>query len=216
MTEKPCVIAFDNRDDLSFLLREIPDSLYVRAEELPVNPFMADSGVPFKTNLLYVISILGQYLCLLVRIMNVLYSAATKLHDAGNIVTGPRLHNFLIKNKGLFALNYEAWKSAIDRMEGLNAVFQGWNTDSGLTTPDLLKHRFILIDTSNLGRSDLRVVYIALICLRFWLWLRANPSDSQNTRVLVAVDEAEFLFHRNLANSGHQFSSHFFQDILRR
>ena len=208
------VLVFDNRHDLEFVFRYLPGGLHLNATHAPFNPFEPDPGLSFETNLGEFVNTQGQYLTLYHRGMNVLQTAAKSLKKREIAITAPRVLQFLRSNKKLFSHNYDAYNSAIDRLESLVEAFPGWNVEIGLKTPELLQHGFVYFDTSGIARTDLRISYIASVIKRVWLWQERNSKRQNRTEVLIVVDEAEFLFASNLSKG--QYAGHFLQDLLRQ
>lgn len=208
------IIVIDNRSDLEFLFRYIPKALYLNAETASLNPFEPDPGIPFETNLRHTLNILGESLTLLHRIMNVLHEAALGVKNDNKAVTPGNLLRFLRSNKKRFSHNWEAYNSALDRLEGLSRDFRGWNLERRLTTVDLLKYRLLYINTSHIGRTDHRIAFVTLFLGRLWLWQREYSPRSNQTEVLTVIDEAEVYLSANRLKG--QYASTFSQDLLRQ
>lgn len=208
------VVIFDGRHDLEFVFRYAPAGLRLDAAKAPINLYEPDPGIAFETNLGEMVNTQGQYLTLYHRGMNVLQIAANSLKKRGEAVTALRILQFLWDNKKRFSQNYEAYNSAIDRLESLVESFPGSNVERGLTTPNLLQNRLVYFDTSSIPRTDLRISFIASILKRVWLWQEKNSQRLNRTEVLVVIDEAEFLFSSNLSRG--QYAGHFIQDLLRQ
>ena len=212
--ESSTVLIIESRHDFEYLFRYVASGLYLDAATAPFNFFEPDPGLPFEKNSGETINTLGQYQTLFHRGMSVLQIAAKGLKEEGKAVTAGRLLRFLRNNKKQFSHNTDAYYSSIDRLEALVDSFPGWNVEKGLTSPDLLNHRFLYVDTSPIPRVDFRITFIALLLKRLWLWQERHSPRRNQTEVLVIIDEAEYLFMVNLFKG--QYAGHFLQDLLRQ